>query len=37
MDYDAGLAYLIPNEGYTAEKAIQAVGRSGKYTATLKP
>ena len=37
VDYDAGLAYLVPGDGYTADQAIEAVGRSGKYKAKVKP
>ncbi|MDF1700160.1 MAG: hypothetical protein P1V36_03250 [Planctomycetota bacterium] len=37
VDYDAGLAYLIPEDGYTAQEAIAALGKSGKYTATRQP
>ena len=37
VDYDTGLAYVVPGDGYTAANAIEAVGRSGQYKATLKP
>lgn len=37
VDYDAGLAYFVPNEGYTTEQAIAAIGKSGPYKARVKP
>ena len=36
VDYDAGLAYVVPGEGYTAEKAVAAIGKSGRYKAQVK-
>ena len=36
VDYDAGLAYFVPGDGYTAQQAIEALAQSGKYKAQIK-
>jgi hypothetical protein len=33
VDHDAGLAYVVPVEGQTAEDAIEALNRTGRYRA----
>ena len=33
VDYDAGVAYVLPNDGYSAEDAIAAINKTGKYQA----
>ena len=33
VDYDAGVAYVLPSDGYTAEAAIAAINKTGKYEA----
>lgn len=35
VDMDAGLAYVVPEDGFEVEKAIAALGETGKYTASL--
>lgn len=36
IDYDAGLAYVLPGEGYTAEDAVAAINKTGRYEAKLR-
>ena len=35
VDYDAGMAYVIPKDGYTAQDAIAAINDTGRYQAKL--
>ena len=31
VDYEAGLAYILPNDGYTADDAVAALNDTGRY------
>lgn len=35
VDYDKGVAYVIPKGEFDKARAIKALGESGKYTATI--
>lgn len=36
IDYDKGLAYVVPDGKFDAAAAIAAIGDSGKYTAKIQ-
>ncbi len=36
IDYDKGLAYVLPDGDFDVEKAISALGEDGKYTASIQ-
>ena len=36
VDYDAGLAYVVPGEGYTANDAIAALDKTGRYKGKVR-
>ena len=36
VDYDAGLAYVLPKDGYTADDAIAALAKTDRYKGKQK-
>ena len=36
VDYDKGLAYVLPDGNFDTDKAIAALGEDGKYTAKIQ-
>ncbi len=36
VDYDGGLAYVLPDGDFDTAKAVAALGESGQWTATPK-
>ena len=36
VDYDAGLAYVLPKDGYTADDAIAALAKTERYKGKKK-
>ncbi len=36
VDYDAGLAYVMPKDGYTADDAIAALAKTDRYKGKVK-
>ena len=35
IDYDAKKAYIVPGDGFKAQDAIDALKKTGRYTATV--
>ena len=36
IDYDAGLAYVLPGDGFTGADAVAAVNETGRYSAKMR-